>query len=1280
MKNFFLFFLITLTASLFAQDQNIELNWVDQDNVSSLAEDPILIPSFDAKYRYYDLDLQELKYVRSFNGSQYFEIANPRFENINSSLLENIKVDAQKLEYKFSVGKTRNGSKTILELNPFVKTSQGVQKLVSFTLKSVSTRPKSYRLPKNNDEVPSIENSVLASGKWRKFYVEENGIHKIDLAFLRDLGFTTDEINPNTLKIYSHGGKMLPLINGDTPINYFGLPEIPLLLDINNPNELTNNDAVYFYAESTEGHYSQENETHLNLYANRAYYYVSFDGGAGKRIAPATEPTAAATQSITTFNDLQYYEVDETSLSLVGRRWFGDRFDITTQRNYSFNFPNLVQTEPVQVRILLGAIAINTTSFSVGLNGEFLGNSSILSTGRDLPSRGATFNRVVNLASDDIDINLTYNKQGNPAARGFLDYIQIQAVRELTATGQQFTFQNNQVAQEIGVGEYILSNASDVDQIWDITDIHNVTSYTNSQNSANFSFKVNLGETRKYQTFMTSSVLSPRIDASERNVSNQNLKGNIFTNAQGQFEDVDYLVITHANFLPQANRLANLRANSSSLKTRVVSLQEIYNEFNSGKQDIAAIRNFIRYIYHNASSPENRIKYIALIGDTSVDYKDRLQNNNNIVPTYQSLGSFATTVSSFMSDDFYTMMDADEGSMIFSSDLMDIAVGRIVADTPQLADQMIDKIEDFESRPSYASWRNNFLLISDDVDVSWEHQQIQVQLDELGDEISANKPNINVKKIHSDAFQQISSAGGDRYPEVNKAITDEIEIGASVVNYFGHGGEDGLAQERIITVGDVQSWRNPFKYNVFITVTCDFTKFDNPLRTTAGELCYQNPQGGPVSLITTTRAIGVGDGVSFNNVLAPFLFDYQNLGNTVGEAVQQTKNNLGTNGKRIVFYIGDPALRLPYGEPSIRLTSLNGQPFQQANDTLKGLSKNIITGEIVDTSGNRITNYNGRLTTTVFDKRIERSTLGNNGTTGGGGELLILDFTTLGETLFRGQSTVNEGEFEVEFILPKDTRVPVDNGRISMYAVRNNILEDQVGFSNEILVGGINEDAPEDNEGPIIQLAMNDETFVDGGITDNSPFILANLEDMSGVNTAGGIGHDIVAILDDDDENPIVLNDYYEAEADDFTRGEVYYQLRDLEPGPHVLKFRAWDTYNNSSLSEIQFVVSENEELSITRVLNYPNPFTDYTEFWFNHNRPFEPLEVQVQVFTVSGKVVWSQNQIINTDGFLSRDIIWNGRDDFGDRIGKGVYVYKLTVRSTLTNQKSEKYEKLVIL
>jgi hypothetical protein len=335
---------------------------------------------------------------------------------------------------------------------------------------------------------------------------------------------------------------------------------------------------------------------------------------------------------------------------------------------------------------------------------------------------------------------------------------------------------------------------------------------------------------------------------------------------------------------------------------------------------------------------------------------------------------------------------------------------------------------------------------------------------------------------------------------------------------------------------------------------------------------------------------------------------------------------------------------------------------------------------VTDVAGNLLTSYNGTLQAKVFDKNVDRKTLGNDGVRNGEGQLLIMDFQTLGEGLFNGQATVTGGTFEFEFVVPRDIQIPVGNGRVSLYSKQENASEDRAGFNLDLQVGGLNESAPEDNQGPTIELFMNDESFVNGGITNDSPILIARLMDENGINTASGIGHDMIAILDGDEANPFVLNEYYLAEVDDFTKGKATYNLRDLEEGLHTLTFKAWDVYNNSSTAEIQFVVAGDDKLEITRVLNYPNPFVNYTEFWFNHNRPFEPLEVQVQVFTVSGKVVWTRNQIVNTDGFLSRDIIWDGRDDFGDRIGKGTYVYKITVKSTLTNQQVEKFEKLVIL
>ncbi len=371
------------------------------------------------------------------------------------------------------------------------------------------------------------------------------------------------------------------------------------------------------------------------------------------------------------------------------------------------------------------------------------------------------------------------------------------------------------------------------------------------------------------------------------------------------------------------------------------------------------------------------------------------------------------------------------------------------------------------------------------------------------------------------------------------------------------------------------------------------------------------------------------------------------------------------------------------------MTAINDTPLGIVNDTLKALSRIKLSGVVLDPLGNAMPNYNGILEAKIFDKDLERTTLGNDGVRDNGTDydgdgnttnLLLMDFKTLGEVLFNGQATVNQGTFDFEFIVPRDIQVPIGPGKVSFYAKRNGQFEDQTGHDLSLMVGGLNENAPQDNVGPEIELYMNDESFISGGTTNDNPILLVNLSDDSGLNTTGGIGHDLIAILDGDSANPYVLNEYYQANVDDFSNGKVQFKLRDLPDGPHSLQVKAWDTYNNFSVSTIDFIVSGGDAIKISRVLNYPNPFVDYTEFWFNHNRPFEPLDVVVQVFSVSGKLVWNHHQTIMTEGYLSRDIIWDGRDDFGDKIGKGVYVYKITVRSSLSGKMAEKYEKLVIL
>ncbi|MBT8393675.1 MAG: type IX secretion system sortase PorU, partial [Bacteroidia bacterium] len=789
-----------------------------------------------------------------------------------------------------------------------------------------------------------------------------------------------------------------------------------------------------------------------------------------------------------------------------------------------------------------------------------------------------------------------------------------------------------------------------------------------------------------YIAFKSSGFLEPKKD-NMSGVLNQNIKGSIFQNTSGQFEDMDYIIVAPQIFISQAERLAEINRTQYNLNVKVVELEQIYNEFSSGNQDIAGIKNLVRYVYENASTPEKRIKYLCLFGDASFDYKDRIEDNTNFVPSWHAYSSFNLT-NSFVSDDFFGMMDPNEGTMS-NSDRLDIAVGRILADSPQRASELVDKIDRYYKEASYGSWRNSFAVISDDVDESWE-KIIQQTTDYIGDLVSQEKPNVNVIKIHSDAYQQQSSAGGDLYPAVNKAFVNSFEQGALVVNYFGHGGEDRLADERIFGKADVENLNNVCKLSCFVTVTCEFTRFDNPLRETGGELTHWNPNGGTIGLITTTRKIFVSTGIVFNNTLSQYLFSFgSDEFPSMAESLRQTKTDpsiANASQRRLVFFIGDPAMKLAFPKPNIRLTQINDIPIIQATDTLKALSKVKLSGEVTNGGGVTLSDYNGILSATIYDKDIDRQTLGNDNTTENG-QPIILDFKTLGSIIFRGQATVSNGQFEFEFVVPRDISIPVGTGKASFYSRTSVPLQDNAGANFDIKIGGLNENAPGDNIGPTIKLYLNDENFVSGGMTNEQPSLLAILEDENGINTASGIGHDIIAILDNDETNPVVLNNYYETDVDNYQRGKVNYPFRDLDPGLHTLALKAWDVYNNSSTAEIQFVVfDKDEKLKIENVLNYPNPFVNYTEFWFNHNSS-EPLDVSIQIFTVSGKLIRTLNGQTGSaeccdqgTSSLSRSISWDGRDDFGDKIGKGVYVYKLTIRSNSLNKKVEKFEKLVIL
>jgi hypothetical protein len=955
----------------------------------------------------------------------------------------------------------------------------------------------------------------------------------------------------------------------------------------------------------------------------------------------------------------------------LGRQWFGESFDINPEQEFSFNFPNIDANSPVKLLVKAASAAFTNTSFKVAVNGQAAGTISL---GPIAPNASTKFNEAslpnntTFPATENIKIKLTYNNNGVPGSKGYLDNIRLFAKRKLQGYGKQFRFQYDLAASSSGIGSYTISNASGISQVWDVTDIYNVTKAENP-NQASFSFQATLGELRKYVAIDALDYMIPLM-SNKTKIVNQNLKGDFFNNS------IDYVIIAPSFLTIQAEKLADFHRNNPNnrLNVKVITLESIYQEFSSGKQDIAAIRNCIKYIYDNASAPEKKVKYVNLFGDASYDYKNRITNNTNIVPIYHALNSNSLGESSYASDDFYGLMDSGEGNIGYNFGGIDIAVGRMVVNDAVQANEMVNKVIEYHDIKSYGSWRNTIVVIADDSDKSSD-LSLQNRQNKLADTIILEKPFLNTTKILLDSYVQEASAGGSRYPKARTDLFSAFEKGALVFNYLGHGGEDGLSAERLWGKSDGQTLNNQYKYPLFITITCDFSRFDNPSRPTAGEYVYWNPKGGAIAMISTIRSIGQFSAENFNDLFAEKLFSYgSNQYTSIAETLMNCKNKQPNSSTNVVFYIGDPALMLAIPKPKINLTKINDIPVSQPFDDFKSLSKMKVTGEITDENNNPLTTYNGVLFTTIFDKTISRATLNNDGNSP------PMNFNISGETIFKGNASITNGQFEFSFIVPRDIRNQLGNGKISFYAKKTGQFENQSGYNTSIKVGGTNENAAVDNKPPNVKLYMNDETFVSGGTTNESPFLLANLEDENGINTARGIGHNIVAILDGEVSNPFILNDYYQTNLDDYTKGTLRFPFRNLSVGMHTLTFKAWDVYNNPVTAEIQFIVVGDETIALTHVLNYPNPFVNYTEFWFSHNRPFEPLEAQVQVMTITGKVVWTRNQIITTEGFLSKEITWDGKDDFGNKIGKGVYIYKLTVKSNLTNSKTEKIEKLVIL
>jgi Peptidase family C25 len=1113
-------------------------------------------------------------------------------------------------------------------------------------------------------------NSALAQGEWFRFSVKETGVYKIDLAFLASLGVNTQNISSAAIRLFGNGGEMLAEANSTSRTD--DLEENAIAVVDGGDGVLNGSDYFLFYASGPHS-WVKDSANQLfkhqqNIYSDKSFYFLTI-GGTGKRIQNINN-NQAANISISSFNDRYYHELDTVNFLASGKEWYGEEFSNmpgrSLSRNFDFTIPNILNSSPATLVTNCIARSVGTSSrFDVKLNNQSLQQINVLPVGSsqyDLFAHQATATASGVVSQTNISVGYSFIPNSFNA-QGWLNWFEFFSRRNLSMNGiNQLLFRDWLSVANGNTGEFTIANTSATSQVWDITDPLNPVNMQGSFSNGVFRFINNCNRLREYVCFTGNEFLRPELIGK---INNQDLHNS---------SPADYLIVAHSPLLTQANRLAQFHQQKNNYRVKVVTAEQVFNEFGSGSPDPTAIRDFIKmYFDKYQNQPLNRLKYVLLLGDASYDYKNRVAGNTNLLPAYESVISL-DPLSTYTSDDFFGFLDDNEDiNSGIVTNLLDVGIGRVPAKNETEAKNFVDKVLAYHESKSFGPWRNIYTIIADDEDQNLHQQDAEIFSATAASTDSA----LNINKIYLDAYQQQTGSGIDSYPQANDAVNNATNTGTLIWNYSGHGGFRRLAEEVILEQTIIDRWNNPYRLPLFITATCDFAPYDNPHISSIGENILLRPYTGGIALMTTTRLVfSFSNRLLNNNYLSTALLpDASGNYKTLGEAVMTTKNlTYQSSGdfinNRKFTLLGDPAMRLGFPQFKVRVLNVNGHPVTQT-DTLSATENVTVDAEITDASGNRQTGFNGVVYTSIYDKPQQVTTKANDPSSP------AVSFSSQNVFLFKGKNTVSTGRFSLNFKVPKDINFQFGNGKMSFYA--NDSTTDAGGYFNDFMIGGFGNGTSNDNAGPEIKAWLNDEKFVNGSITDQSPLLIVKLKDSSGINTTGSaIGHDIVAVLDDNNNNFFILNDFFESDLDNYAQGVLRFQLPFLEPGRHSLKIKAWDNLNNSSEYILEFLVENNAELILTRVLNYPNPFTTKTQFWFEHNRPGQNLLVKVEVFTVTGRIIKSLSQTINTEGTRSCEVEWDGRDEYGEKIGRGVYLYRLKITSA-DSHKKQAIGKLVI-
>jgi hypothetical protein len=1093
---------------------------------------------------------------------------------------------------------------------------------------------------------PHKTHSVLANGKWFRISLQKTGIYQITYDDFVSMGFDPATIDPSKIAVYGNGGGMLPESNATGRVD--DLIENAIMVQDGGDGKLDPGDYVLFYGESPDKwifNYITYKFTHQkNLYSDSTFYFVTIGNTAGKRIqqVPSLADTAFINTSLN-FIDYAFHDVDSVNLTQSGKTWVGETFSVNKNtRDISFSFPHL--DSMAAARVVTHVLAKSTLSSSFLLTDHKNFNQSIhipdLNPSSDIFALDSTKSSFLLNPHSPIDFTLTYS-MNEPSANGWLDYIEVTCQRKLTWSGPQMSFRDPNTVY-IPVSEFRLTGANPSVVIWDVTKTGNATQIIPVMIGSMLKFRVTTDSLKEFIAFDGSSYYPVHLSGP---VPNQDLHS---------LDLVNLVVVTHPLFREQADSLAEFHRTQNNLTVTVVDVNQIFTEFGCGQRDLTAIRDFMKMLY-DKGYPDNSPRYLLLFGDGTYDPKDRITANDNFIPPYESNEYLSTTLS-YVSDDYFGIMGDAEGNSMNGS--IEIGIGRLPVNTIDQAQNVFNKIKRYSSinDSTMADWKNTITFVADDPDSNLHMQQA----DQLADTVKMKYPVFNVKKIYNDAYRFTSSPSGLRSPDCEKAITQAVLDGGSVFSYTGHGGEDGWSDTKILTVKDINTWNNNYRLPVFITATCEFGRFDNPSRPTGGELVITKPDGGAIAIFTTTRKAFASANIQ---LAASFVSNLKSVNGDanqkMGDLIRIVKNKNNNNIYiRNFDLLGDPAQDIAFPVQQVVTTFINDHPAGTVPDTLLGMSKVTVKGEIWDEQGNKMENYSGLIFPKVFDKPVTYTTIGNTPAS------YPQTFKVQDRLLFSGKTTVTNGNFEFTFIVPKGIGLQFGNGKISYYST--NLHTDANGYYSNIILGGENAAGDTVVNGPLVYLYMDNTHFISGGRTGRNPVMLAYLKDPSGINGFDlGIGHDIVAVLDDDYAHSIDLIDYYVPDTNSYSSGSIHYPFLNLATGFHSLLLRAWNVYDISTEKEIYFWVSDQQVPSVQQVKNIPNPLRTDTKFVFSSMNITGDVNVEILIYSYTGQLVKTIEKKISESAGEVQVIPWDGNGENGKPLSNGIYPYRVILQGS---------------